>query len=375
MPLELIATRYTGPSQIDSRPLTVVYRANDANDAVTQAKAIKLYKPAAEQEALRTGQRVKIGIEELVRGTRDYEVAVMELFREVPYVVRLGGIINYWNISNGIWVQEKGTRGLVREWAEGEPLSKIYEREEVCSNPELLKKLFSQYLDALISAAEKGFSFADIKPEDIIVNMPKEEIRIVDLNLAEPLSGNKEERLKQSVRDYLQVTEHLFPNDYDHNGMPKFRRTAFREDEGLPTVWRGIFIKKGVVPYESSFRDILYEGVVHEIDHLPNRREYCIGEAKKRMEIGERENLDLSNPESFVRSLRDNEKYHQSFINLAGWGLGVESGKVDIMLAASQLFDQLHNLFGIPRDVGGEWDPLNIIKIALQLQRETEEKS
>lgn len=371
---EFDVKRLIKPSLIGEGATAFIYRTQDANSE--KIAAVKIYKPDAEKLALKTGRKAKIlwkgDWKELVEGTRDYEAAVMEHLRSAPYVARLEGIINGYVIENGAWVPKKGAHGLVREWAEGTPL---HQNKETYSNPDLLMKVFTQYLGAMMFAASKEFSFEDIKPEDVVVDLSKQTIGIVDLNLAKQLPKYDEDALiRLWNRDLLALEYNFFkPADFTPEGIPVFNRIPV---ENLMLYPQGSRNKN-----ESLLENILREEknplyginprMLFRISNYINFTIPALIEKARQRETRLKElGLDVSSPENFLNSLKANPDYQSVFEQFAEYGEAMNSGS-SLLWVNSQLAEVAKRL-GLG---GGRWQPHELAALAFKLSKGSEGKN
>ena len=293
--------RFTNPTQVGDGSTAIIYRASDSQTG--EVRAIKLYKPDQEQKALAAGQRVVIDGQEFVRGTRDYEVAVMVRLDQVPHVARLSGITNGHTLENGIWIPQENAHGLVREWVEGKSLLELYKTED---NPEIFEKIIKQYIEAVIVAAKTGFSFGDIKPDDIIFDDSRQETRVVDLNYAEPLSADSKERIYQWNKDLTNIAVKLKPVDFDADGNPIFDRrpvSALLRDISEPQPHKLYEVDEGFLEYE----------VIWTLKRIADFRKQAVEKALERLAYGNQIGLDLSSAEGFIASLQKHPQYGTAF--------------------------------------------------------------
>lgn len=103
---------------------------------------------------------------------------------------RLLGQLNHPNIAQIYQIGEKeGTRFIVMEWVDGEPLTDAWKHKSI---PQRLG-LYVQVLDAVAAAHKRGIVHRDIKPSNILVSMDSR-VKVLDFGIA--IDMQFEERLE-----------------------------------------------------------------------------------------------------------------------------------------------------------------------------------
>jgi serine/threonine protein kinase len=350
--------RFVNPIKLGEGGKAVAYTVLDT--FTEKLKVLKLYKPIAEEKALKDNRLMTMGDENLTWGTRDYEARVMEILREVPHVVKLDGVIDGYAPENGNWVKKEGAHGLVRELADGQSLNS----KALYNTSEFMEQAISQYLEAMKDAAAHGVSFADIKPDDVIFNPQKQEIVVIDLDLAEPLSENPVDKLRQWYADLVHV-KRLIPVKFIE-GNPLFEKRPVSPSEVEYYLENGHFGK----PYDI---DKAKEQFGVNLLYMRKQRNARNPEMQKRA----KESVKFSSIQDFVASLRDNPVYKILFETYSGWGnalnhASLNSGSeesrrtLEMFQSASSHWDyEIENLFGVK----ATFAPSELARIAYEMRK------
>ncbi len=120
--------------------------------------------------------------------------AVKRFLREAGYGTRVqhDHVVKTFDFGD-----QDGLYYLALEWAEGEPLSRLVEREESV-DPSLVAHIVDQLADALAAAHAAGIIHRDLKPENIVFDSQTRTTKLLDFGIARDAQSDPADRLTRA---------------------------------------------------------------------------------------------------------------------------------------------------------------------------------